>query len=213
MLVAIEGVDGMGKCTQANMLKARLNADNTLARVISFPRDDGPAGATIRGLLSGKYMMVDYLNVHAKTAELETIQALMLADRLAAGDLLRENGVVTICDRYIFSGIVYGAVDGLDEPWLYSMHKLLPQPDIQILLDANPEIAKLRRPVMRDRYERDFVKLHKIREKYLSIWREAASASLGKWFIVDASQDPDVVHANVVNCYNKAKLISEMGTV
>lgn len=211
MLIALEGVDGMGKFTQAAMLKASLSLTNTTARVISFPRDDGPAGETIRFFLNGKYRLAGDLDAAAKLAEHQVIQALMLADRLASVDLLREADVVTICDRYIFSGIVYGAVDGLDEPWLYNMHKLLPQPDIQILLDANPEIAKLRRPIMRDRYEKDFSKLHKIREKYLSIWHENAKIEIGKWFVVDASLDPTQVHENIINCYNKAVLIKENG--
>ncbi len=212
MIIAIEGVDGSGKNTQTKKLVDYLNNHHGLARGISFPRDDGPAGVAIRSFLDGRYEIKQHV-ADAQVdplAEAKVLQALMLADRMAAAALLREDKYVTVCDRYIYSGIVYGSVDGLDEGWLHGMQSLLPQADIQILLDANPEVAKERRPVMRDRYEKDFAKLHKIREKYLTIWKRRAAKADGQWYIVDATASPEAVHAAIVKCYLDAIQIRDI---
>lgn len=199
MLLALEGCDAMGKATQASALNIYLTKKGLSTRLVAFPRDDGPAGSLIRDMLSERY------NLGAALPRV--IQSLMLADRMAAVDILNNPGGVTICDRYTMSGVVYGLADGLEEPWLYNMHKCLPQADVQILLDGNPEIATKRRPVMRDRYEKDFAKLHKIREIYKSIWENKAKAESGRWYVINAMQEPIVVLHDIVAAYEHSEVM------
>lgn len=194
MLIAVEGVDASGKNTVTNFLSEYLTKLNVPNKSIAFPRYDGPVGKIIKQLLEDP------------TAAPELKQAAMLADRLGAIDILMESmfgNNTIICDRYIMSGIVYGLADGLDEPWLYKMHSMLPKAELQILLDIDPEEAAKRRRIPRDANETNFKLLHKVRKTYLDIWNSKSNAH-GLWQVIDASQDQDIIKYQVAEAYHQA---------
>lgn len=103
-LLAIEGVDGSGKNTQARLLLARAQAAGLRAASLAFPR----YGKT---LFAG--LVADYLN--GKFGPLDAVPP-QLAALLYAGDrfeslaelrkLLADNDLV-ICDRYVASNLAY----------------------------------------------------------------------------------------------------------
>jgi dTMP kinase len=115
----------------------------------------------------------------------------MAANRYeVAGNInqLLDSGIHVVCDRFWMSGLVYGMADGLDRDWLLRVHESLPQPDLWILLDADPKVSIERRPERRDRYERDD-KAELRRQLYLDEFRRRQETERldRTWRIVDAT--------------------------
>jgi dTMP kinase len=99
-------------------------------------------------------------------------------------------GTVLVCDRYLSSSVAYGEAQGLDRAWLLDVQKYLPQPDLTVLLDIDPEVSARRKTTDRDRYERDLALLARVRTSYLH------QVSPG-WIRIDADRDRDAVAAEV----------------
>lgn len=141
MLIAIEGIDGSGKGTQARRLREYLQAGGQSTALLSFPRYE----ATTFGGAIG-----DYLN--GRFGSLEQVHPL-LASLLFAGDRFESRSVLldaiesndhVVLDRYVASNIAHqGARCGDDEREriVAFIRKLefdiydLPEPDVTILLD------------------------------------------------------------------------------
>jgi dTMP kinase len=98
-----------------------------------------------------------------------------------------EAGAVIICDRYVASSVAYGEAQGLDAGWLRDIQRLLPTPDLTILLDIAPETAVQRKAVGRDRYERDRELQTRVRASYL---RQAEEEG---WVRIDGERDRGVI--------------------
>lgn len=105
-LIALEGIDGSGKTTQAHELEKRLKkkGDNTF-----FTKNptDGEIGQFIRQILTGK-----------KEFSPVSFQYLFVADRASQQEEIvkkLKQGKLIISDRYFWSSVAYGAVDrGID---------------------------------------------------------------------------------------------------
>jgi dTMP kinase len=179
MLIAFEGLDQSGKETQARRLRARLEQEGHTVHALSFPDYDTPIGQEIRHALHG-----------AREFAADVLQLLYVANRLEHRQRLEfwlaSRGVV-VCDRYCASSVAYGEAQGLDAGWLREIQRVLPRPDLTILLDIAPETAVRRKQTGRDRFERDLPMLGRVRESYR---RQASDPA---WAIVDAEQPPDVV--------------------
>lgn len=131
-LIAIEGIDGAGKSTQARRLAAWLEARGHAVRLTREPTD-GPVGARIRA--------------HARTGRrfspAEEL-ALFTEDRAEhvrelIGPAL-EAGEVVVTDRYFLSTVAYQGARGLDwRSLLAESERRFPLPDLALLLVIDPE--------------------------------------------------------------------------
>jgi thymidylate kinase len=83
--------------------------------------------------------------------------------------------------------VAYGEAQGLDAQWLADIQIHLPDATLTILLDIAPATAASRKSSGRDRYERDFGLLSRVRESYR---RQAAE---GGWILIDGEQSKDQV--------------------
>jgi dTMP kinase len=183
LLVVFEGLDQSGKQTQAERLRDRLTGAGRAVRLLSFPSYETALGAEIgRALKEERHYPAD------------TMQLLYVANRFEwRPEIERElgRGTIILCDRYLASSIAYGEAQGLDPAWLTEMQKYLPQPDLTVLLDIEPQVSAARKTADRDKYERDLSLLARVRQSYL---RQAAGPS---WLVVDAGRDRDLVAADV----------------
>lgn len=204
MLVVIEGIDKSGKNTQAKLL-AKKFIDS---RLFSFPRYETVVGKLIKTNLKGEWTVSSteskYDQRTISSINAMVLQCLMLADKVEAGlDITgrQAEDAITICDRYWQSAICYGGVDGLDEDWLYKLNRLLPRPDVNILIDTPINVALSRgrdgRPDEPDRYEKDSAFLYEVRRKYLKLWAEA-DVTNASWYVIDGTQPIDVIHDHIV---------------
>ena len=182
LLIAFEGLDQSGKQTQAELLRDRLVEAGRLVRLLSFPAYDTAIGAEIERALRGDR---DY--------GADVMQLLYVANRYEWKPQIEwelARGTVLVCDRYLSSSVAYGEAQGLERAWLLDMQKHLPQPDLTVLLDIDPDVSARRKTSDRDRYERDLELLARVRNSYLG------QVSAG-WVRVDADRDRDSVAEDV----------------
>lgn len=184
VLIAFEGLDQSGKQTQAERLKAAVEARGRTAVLLDFPSYETRIGQEIGAGLHGER---DY--------GADVMQLLYVANRYEKKPQIEQllaDGVVVICDRYLASSIAYGEAHGLDGGWLRDMQRYLPRPDLTILLDIAPETAAGRKTSHRDKYERDLAMLSRARESYRT---QAAAAG---WLRLDGERAQDAVAGEVL---------------
>lgn len=184
LLIAFEGLDQSGKQTQAERLKAEVEARGRTAVLLDFPAYETRIGKEIEDALHG-----------AREYGPDVMQLLYIANRYEKKPQIEEMlgaGTVIICDRYLASSIAYGEAHGLDGAWLRDMQRYLPPPDLTLLLDIAPETAAGRKTTNRDKYERDLLLLSRVRESY----RRQAQAD--GWRRLDGERPKDAVAADVL---------------
>ena len=145
MLVALEGIDGSGKGTQAHLLVDALARRGFSARLFSFPCYD----ETFFGREVGRYLNGAFGDLRGAPPEFAAL--LYAGDRLEKKDALcaalREHDVV-VCDRYVPSNLAYQSAKlppDRDRPdrqdalidWISAVEYTafgLPRPDLVCLL-------------------------------------------------------------------------------
>jgi len=198
-LIAMEGIDGSGKGTQAGRLHERLVKSGCRAALISFPRYD----ATLFGKAVG-----DFLN--GRFGTLEQVDP-FLVSLLYAGDRYESRGMlleaiaandVVVLDRYVPSNIAHQAskldaarrdeLSGWIEQIEYEIYRL-PRPDLVLLLDlpaseAQQLIAMKQARTYTDKkadlQETDADYLERVREVYTQL----AAADETGWYRIDCSK-------------------------
>ncbi|MCR5624921.1 MAG: dTMP kinase [Lachnospiraceae bacterium] len=171
LFITLEGIDGSGKSTQVNLLKNNINKANHACYTTVEP-SDGPLGAMLRTVLSGRVKMDE-----------SAMAALFAADRLdhITNDVngIRDKvikGTTVVCDRYLLSSYAYQSVRSpLD--WVIDLNRqaktLLPV-DLTIFIDVTPEVAIKR--ITANRSSRDLFEskemLTAVRDKYLELIEE-----------------------------------------
>ena len=187
MLIAIEGIDQAGKATQAELLFRHIQSLYQPTTLVSFPDYKTTIGGMIRQALEDDF---DW-----RPKPLQLLCAANRFERQAEIEKWLAAGIIVVCDRYIASGIAYGAALGVETEWLTRIHQPLPQPDWTILLDISPRAAARRKTSRRDAYERNLELLAAVRTSYL------AQAAEQNWTVLDA-------HASIVK--TAAKIRSEL---
>jgi dTMP kinase len=184
LLIAFEGLDQSGKQTQAERLKAEVEARGRTAVLLDFPAYETRIGKEIQDALHG-----------AREYGPDVMQLLYIANRYEKKPPMEKmlaDGTIIICDRYLASSVAYGEAHGLDAGWLREIQRYLPPPDLTILLDIAPETAAGRKTTNRDKYERDLALLSRVRESYR---RQAQAAD---WLRLDGERAKDLVAADVL---------------
>lgn len=184
-LIAFEGLDQSGKASQASLLQARLTAAGRACRLVSFPDYETAIGRALARALRGK-----------TTHPPDVMQLLFVANRYEYRPRLEawlSAGECVVCDRYVASSVAYGEACGVDPAWLVDVQRLLPQPDLTVLLDIAPETAVRRKRAGRDRYERDLALLGRVRASYL---RQASAPS---WCRLDGERSVEAIAAEVAS--------------
>ena len=193
MLIAIEGVDGAGKRTLTQGLRASFEADRKTVASLSFPRygRSVPADIAAEALHGGHGDLSD--SVYA-------MAVLFALDRAGAREeieLLQAEYDVLILDRYVASNAAYSAArlhedaDGDVVAWVGELEYgrlRLPAPDWQVLLDVPAELAAERAEHRanteadraKDAYERDDGLQRRTGEVYSGL---AAAQWCGRWLV------------------------------
>jgi dTMP kinase len=137
-LIALEGVDGAGKTTQAERLAALLRDDGAHVSVRSFPAYGSFVGREIRRLLR-------------EGAELDARSAALwfAVDRAQALRRDPPRAEVEILNRYTLSNAVYQSARGPAElfDWVLELEHGelgLPRADLTFVLDVTPELVRER---------------------------------------------------------------------
>jgi len=184
MFVTFEGLDGSGKSTQAELLRARLEADGV--DVVSTREPGGTElGERVRDLvLHGGHVT-------------PWAEALLYAAARAqhVDEVIRpalERGASVICDRYLDSSVAYQGVGrelGLErvlELNLAAVGGLLP--DRTFLLSLEPAEIGSRLGGVHDRLERESEEFH---ARAAAAYRDLAGRFPERIVVLDAARPPD----------------------
>lgn len=199
MLIAIEGVDGAGKNTLTQGLRAGFEATGRSVTSLAFPRYKQSVHADLAAeALHG---------AHGDLAQSVYAMAMLFAlDRADARDeigRLCSDYDVVILDRYVASNAAYSAarlhqgVDGEVVEWVRALEFdrfTMPIPDFQVLLAVPTELAAERAQRRadtdadraRDAYERDDGLQRRTNEAYAAL---AAADWGGRWVVAGPDVD------------------------
>jgi dTMP kinase len=188
VFISLEGVDGSGKSTQAELLAAALGPETLLIR----EPGGTPAAERIRTLLADPSFEIDPF------AELLLFSAARadLVTRVIRPAL--EAGRVVVADRFADSSIAYqGGARGLGTSHVLSLTDTVIDglwPDLTVLLRVDPELG-LGRAGGEDRFEAEGVELQRtVAEAY----EEIALIAADRVVAVEASGSVEEVHERIV---------------
>ncbi len=207
VFIALEGIDACGKHTQSEKLKDYFLSKNLHVNKFDLPEYKSKTGEIIGGYLSGHInigltpeagiALFDRAQLYHSAPDSYIFQCIHLANKVECiPDELweRDSNKVYISDRYNASSYAYGDASNLNLDWIISMHRNLPQPDFNILLDISVEESFLRRPLRRDKYEENKGFLQNVRKSYLKVFNTLGS----NYYVVDAQKDEESVFNEII---------------
>lgn len=186
--LTLDGPDGGGKSTQLKRLVAWLGEQGYEAVAC---RDPGgtPLGEQLRAIL---------LDRHATPISLRAEMLLFMTSRAQlVEEVIRpalDAGRIVVCDRFLLANVVYqGYAGGLPVDDLWDVGRVATagiMPDLSIVLDVPPEVARARIGAPRDRMEdRPDAYRARVREGFL----RALESYPTPYVLIDASGSPEAV--------------------
>jgi len=194
LFISFEGIDGVGKSTQADLLESWLTEQGkTVVRTLE------PGGTEVG--VEIRKILLHHKGDLAPRAE----AALFAADRAHhVASKIRpalERGEIVITDRYFDSSVAYqGAGRDLSQEEvrnlsLWAVGGLLPK--LTVLLDLPADVARNRRNqtgTEPDRLEKEKIEFF---EKARSAYLELAKAEPERFLVVDASTDIETMQTQI----------------
>ena len=191
LFIALEGLDGSGSSSQAELLTNSLKANGHKVFLTKEPTNN-IIGGLIRGQLTDVWK-----------SGMECLQLLFAADRYHHLEreiipALKDNRIV-ISDRYFFSTIAFGAIE-LDRNWLISLNEKIIYPDITILIRVSPEECLTRIEENRFRFEL-FEERKKLKKVWLNyLWLQKKFPNV---YLIDGERDKEKIAADILKIYQK----------
>lgn len=186
MFVTFEGLDGSGKTTQVELLRARLEADGR--EVVTAREPGGTAlGERIRELVLHGDEMTPWAEALLYAAARAELVAEIVRPAL-------ERGADVLLDRYLDSSVAYQGVGrglGLDEVLdlnLLAVGGLLPDRTFVLAVDAGTSLGRVGSE--RDRIERAAGGFH---EAVADAYRQLAARFPARVVVLDGSLPPDTL--------------------
>jgi dTMP kinase len=203
LFISLEGIDGVGKSTQSDLLEEFLrSAGREVVR--TFEPGGTELGQEIRHLL-----------LHRKGDVAPRAEALLYAADRAHHIATKvrpalERGEVVITDRYLDSSVAYQGVgralkaEDVRAISMFAVEGLLP--DLTILLDLDAAAAAERRNTTGeapDRLEREKIEFFEaVRQAFLDM----AAAEPKRWLVIDARQSVEAMQDQI-----RARVIQLLG--
>jgi dTMP kinase len=190
VFVTFEGLDGSGKTTQAELLRAHLEAEG---RLVVATREPGGTelGEKVRELVLGGTRISPW----AEAALFAAARAELVAEVILPAI---ELGADVVCDRYLDSSLAYQGIArrlGVDRVLALNIDAIRGVlPDVTFLLLVDPEEAAKRSGSASDRIEREGEEfLRAVDEAY----RELGSIFGGRIVTLDGSKPPEEIAKEV----------------
>ncbi len=191
LFVAFEGVEGVGKSTQASLLAQRIRSE--LHREVVYTRE--PGGTVLAERLRELVLSNEEESIDERTEAL--IMAAARASHVAQVIYPNlSNGRFVICDRFAGSYLAYqGFGRGLDIDLLRIITHFASfgiEPDLTFFLEIQPAVAMARKGVVRDRIETESL------EFFAKVARGYSELALSdSWISLDGSLPVDELHEEI----------------
>jgi len=202
--VVLEGIDGAGTTTQVARLADRLRADGGLPVRSTREPSDGPIGALVRQVLTGRVVAVERL-----APGWATMALLFAADRMDHVECDIEpfvaHGGVMISDRYDASSLAYQSVSsgsGGEKAveWIRTLNRHAMRPDLTIVLDLAPDLAAVRRQARGEPAQ--LYEQNEVQRALAAFYRDLAKHMPNdRIVVVDGTGTVDEVHRRVHEAY------------
>ena len=192
--VVLEGGEGAGKTTQLRLLVDWLHDQGHLDVVTT--REPG-------GTATGRRLREILLDPATTGLSAQAEALLYAADRAQhVAEVIRpalSRGAVVVSDRYVDSSLAYqGAGRVLPDGQVQRLSTWATEglaPDLTVVLDVDPALGRRRVGDAPDRLESESLDFHeRVRAEFLALARKSPR----RYLVVDASQPPDAVHAQIV---------------
>ncbi|MEC7254829.1 MAG: dTMP kinase [Candidatus Thermoplasmatota archaeon] len=132
LLIAVEGMDGSGKSTQAMLLFNWIRALGLPVHHTEWNSSPVVAAATKAGKDSKRLKPQTFHLIHAAD----------FADRWSKQiEPMLEVGGIVICDRYKFTAMARDGARGVDRETIESNYSFAREPDVTLYFDIPPEIG------------------------------------------------------------------------
>jgi dTMP kinase len=197
--ITLEGGEGAGKSTQARLLAEALAGRG---QPVLRTREPGgtPGGERLRALLldpAADWTPLSEALLHVAARAQHVAQTIRPA--LTAGTWV-------VCDRFSDSTLAYqGYGQGGDRATITALSGMVGLvPDLTLVLDVSPEVARARlrgRGDPADRYERFGSAFH---ERVRQGFREIAAAAPARCRLIAADDDAATVHAAILHAIAEA---------
>ena len=194
LFVTLEGGDGSGKTTQAEVLESWLGGRG---RTVLRTREPGgtEVGVEVREIvLHHRGDIAPRAEALLYAADRAHHVATVVRPALARGD-------VVIQDRYVDSSVAYqGAGRVLDPGEVRTLSEWATEglvPDLTVLLDLDPAIARGRLDEARTRYDRLEAEASAFHDRVRRAYLQLAEAEPERFVVVDATRPVDVIAAAI----------------
>jgi len=187
--IVIEGLDGSGQSTQAELLKDFLTKKSFKVILTKEPTLDSEAGKKIRKILDKELKLNP-----------EELQELFTRDRKEHLKSLiipaLKEGKIVISDRYFFSTFAYGVADSLDLDWLIKINNEFLLPDLTFFLKVRPEIC-----IQRIKKRGEGIKLFEKKEKLEKVWQtyEILPKRFENVYMIEGEKNKEEVFSQIRN--------------
>ncbi len=182
-IIVLEGIDKAGKGTQCKLLQDDIIKAGFNCKILDFPDYSTPIGKEIRLFLDGR------------RSYSKEVQHMLLSvnrwEKREEIEMMLQNGTIIIMDRYYQSNIVYGLSNGLNLNWLINLDKGLPEEDIVIILEIDPETSYKRINHNRDLFEKNLEFLLNVKQNYQKL------SQVYKWRIINGEESIEKIHMKI----------------
>jgi dTMP kinase len=183
-LIAIYGINNIGKTTQVKLLKEKLEELGNKVVTVKYPIYDlAPTGPQINAYLregnpqgfSPEEIQLAYANNRKDSTE-------------KLKELLLENDFV-ILEDYTGTGISWGMGRGVSKDYLIEINKDLLKEDLAVLMDGKRFLKAEEKNHM---HENNYELTNKVRQAHLELAKQFG------WKIVNANQSIEEVNKNIL---------------
>jgi len=200
ILITLEGGDGSGKSTQANLLSAGLIDKGY--NVTSLREPGGTKlGENLREILNDSQGNHTSLTDMSQLYLFLAARAQLVAERI--GPILLEPNNIIVCDRYIDSTVAYQGygfgfdVDFIKQANLNSIGDF--KPNLTILIDCPIETAIARTISRKGKISRFETKSNDFHQRVRKGFMELANENRDRWKIVDGTLDEETLSKKILS--------------
>lgn len=202
LAICLEGIDGCGKTTQAELLVRHCEKRGVPVALVKHPGQTPFGGAVRKVLLSGPQPASDL-----------AARLLFWADHLdvaASADGFSGAGIIVLDRHPRYSNLAYGAAMGTGREILHRLEELLAPcgiiPDVALVLDVPAGVA-WRRLANRGKLtaveERGLDYFRRVRQEYLYLAEEYLEVA-----VVDGAGEPQEVHSRILGALKARGLLA-----